>query len=172
MKYRPMGMQQRGFVLPVGMVMLLILTIIGVNAMRDGILQEKMAGNFIDKEISFQGGESAMRAVQYLTLRTSYENIAAKKGFHSTTDNPLTAPDYSTINVATAGFEVEGIKKDSNNYAAKPHAIIEEISDTGSLKFGKEPVNQELAERHFRITVQSVGETESAVSTLQSVAKR
>ena len=164
--------RQQGFVLPIGMVMLLILTIIGVNAMRDGILQEKMASNYIDKVVSFQGGESALRSVQYLTLRTSYESIAGSTGFHSSVDNPLSAPVYSSIDLYTASsFAVTGIK-DSEYYYSDPRAIIEEISDTGSLKFGKEPVNQELAERYFRITVQSQGETGSALSTLQGVAKR
>ena len=33
--------------------MLLILSIIGVNALRGGILQEKMSSNYLDKEQSF-----------------------------------------------------------------------------------------------------------------------
>ena len=163
---------QRGFVLPTGMIMLLILTILGVNSMRDGILQEKMAGNFIDKDMAFQGGESALRSIQYLTLRTSYESIAASTGFHSSVDNPLTGPIYSSIDLyGGTSFAVTGIKTD-DYFHDDPRAIIEEISDTGSLKFGKEPVNQELAERYFRVTVQSQGETASALSTLQGVVKR
>ena len=173
--------RQQGFVLPVGMVMLLILTIIGVNSMRDGIMQEKMTSNFKDKEVSLQGAESALRIVEYITLRTSAENIAATTSYHPTYERIEGAPDYKGIDLLTnaeVGFSVPGVyqpdKEDfpHNPYISDPVAMIEEIASTESLKIGKEPVNKELAERYYRITTQSNGETDRSRSTLQSVAKR
>ena len=46
--------QQRGAVLIISLIMLLVLTLLGVTSMRTTILEEKMAGNLRDKNTSFQ----------------------------------------------------------------------------------------------------------------------
>lgn len=53
--------KQQGAVLVVSLIMLLIMTIIGVSAMRTTILEEKMAGNYRDSNIAFQAAEAALR---------------------------------------------------------------------------------------------------------------
>ncbi|HED34905.1 MAG TPA: hypothetical protein ENJ08_11970 [Gammaproteobacteria bacterium] len=53
--------KQQGAVLVVGLIMLLVMTIIGLSAMRSTILEEKMAGNFRDSNIAFQAAEAALR---------------------------------------------------------------------------------------------------------------
>ena len=46
--------KQQGAVLLVALIMLLLLTVIGVAAMRDTNLQERMAGNMRDHALAFQ----------------------------------------------------------------------------------------------------------------------
>ncbi len=53
--------KQQGAVLVVGLIMLLVMTLIGLSAMRSTILEEKMAGNFRDSNIAFQAAEAALR---------------------------------------------------------------------------------------------------------------
>ncbi|MCQ4322066.1 pilus assembly PilX family protein [Stutzerimonas stutzeri] len=53
--------REKGAVLIVALVMLLLLTIIGAASMRDTNLQEKMAGNFRDQNIAFQAAEATLR---------------------------------------------------------------------------------------------------------------
>lgn len=53
---------QRGAVLIVSLIFLLLLTLIGTTAMRSTTLQERMAGNTRDINLSFQAAEAALRA--------------------------------------------------------------------------------------------------------------
>jgi len=52
--------QQRGFVLVVCLVILLVLTVLGVNNMGTGNLEERMASNSQSKLTTFQNAESAI----------------------------------------------------------------------------------------------------------------
>lgn len=53
--------RQRGAVLVVSLLMLLVLTILGVTAMQMTRMQERMAGNSRDLSLAFQGAEAALR---------------------------------------------------------------------------------------------------------------
>lgn len=52
---------QRGAVLIVALIMLLLLTIIGLSSMRGTSLQENMAGNMRDSNLALQASEAALR---------------------------------------------------------------------------------------------------------------
>lgn len=60
MAAHPRMQRQRGIVLIVGLVFLLVLTIIGVTALRTSTLEERMAGNMMSKTLAFQDAESAI----------------------------------------------------------------------------------------------------------------
>jgi len=53
--------RQTGIVLVISLIMLLLLTIIGVTAMRVTGLEEKMTGNYRNGALAFQASESALR---------------------------------------------------------------------------------------------------------------
>ena len=53
--------QQRGAVLIVALVLLLVLTILGTASVRDTTMQERMAGNFRDYSAAFEAAETALR---------------------------------------------------------------------------------------------------------------
>jgi type IV pilus assembly protein PilX len=53
--------RQSGAVLVVSLIMLLVMTLIGVTAMRSTTMEEKMAGNSRDHAVAFQAAESALR---------------------------------------------------------------------------------------------------------------
>lgn len=57
----PVVSQQRGAVLIVALIMLLLLTIIGLSSMRGTSLQENMAGNMRDSNLALQASEAALR---------------------------------------------------------------------------------------------------------------
>ena len=52
--------KQHGSVLVVSLLILVVLTMIGVSSMTSSSLQEKMSGNFRDREIAFQAAEMAL----------------------------------------------------------------------------------------------------------------
>ena len=55
---------QRGWVLVVGLVILVMLTILSMALMKTTRLEEKMAGATRDMNLSFQAAESALRAAE------------------------------------------------------------------------------------------------------------
>ena len=57
---------QRGAVLIVALIMLLLLTIIGMSSMRGTSLQENMAGNLRESNLAFQAAEAGLRAGEQL----------------------------------------------------------------------------------------------------------
>lgn len=54
---------QKGVVLITGLVFLVMMTILGVTAMQNTVLEERMAGNLRDENLAFQAAEAALRKV-------------------------------------------------------------------------------------------------------------
>ncbi|WJW75092.1 PilX N-terminal domain-containing pilus assembly protein [Thiohalobacter sp. IOR34] len=52
---------QRGAALIVALIILLLMTVLGLTAMNTVTMEERMAGNLRDLNLSFQGAESALR---------------------------------------------------------------------------------------------------------------
>lgn len=52
---------ERGVALVVALILLLVVTLVGLAAVRGTIMQQKMAGNMYDRQIAFQNAEAAMR---------------------------------------------------------------------------------------------------------------
>lgn len=53
--------KQKGVALAISLIMLLMLTIIGISNMESTIMEEKMAGNIIDRNRALQAAEAALR---------------------------------------------------------------------------------------------------------------
>lgn len=74
---------QRGAILIIALVMLLLLTIIGLSSMRGTSLQESMAGNVRDSSLALQAAEAALR---------KGEGIVSEKFINNTLDTLDAAP--------------------------------------------------------------------------------
>lgn len=61
-------LRQRGFALIVSMLILLVLTILVINAVRNTSLNEKMAGNYMDRTRAQQAAEQALRQAEALLV--------------------------------------------------------------------------------------------------------
>lgn len=80
---------EKGAVLIIALIMLLLLTIIGISSMRGTTMQERMAGNMRDQSQAFQASETALRQgeasilamsiaqLQNLTTTPSWQNATA-----------------------------------------------------------------------------------------------
>lgn len=52
----------RGVALVVALILLVVITLVGLAAVRGTIMQQKMSANMYDRQLAFQGAEAAMRA--------------------------------------------------------------------------------------------------------------
>jgi len=78
---------QRGVVLIVSLVMLLVVTLIAVSSMQGTVLEEKMAGNSKDRNLAFQTTESAVREAEMfidgIVSMGSFDGTGGLYGFAS-----------------------------------------------------------------------------------------
>jgi len=88
---------QRGMVLLVSLVFLLLLTLIGLSSMQSANLQEKMAGSVSMRNQSFQAAEAALRVGESAVQLDSY-SLAVCSG----TSQCL--PPAESSSVSSAGF--------------------------------------------------------------------
>lgn len=56
---------QRGVALITSLIFLVLLTLVGVTAMQNTTLEEKMAGNNRDRNVAFQAAEAALRDAEF-----------------------------------------------------------------------------------------------------------
>ncbi len=62
------GMNQRGVALVVVMVLLLVVTLLGLTALRSTLMEERMTANMVDRSLSFQAAEAALREGEAIAL--------------------------------------------------------------------------------------------------------
>jgi type IV pilus assembly protein PilX len=79
---------QRGAILIVSLLMLLVMTLIGVTAVSTTTLQEKMAGNNRQRQLAFQAASSALRGAE-TWLETNITTVAAFETTFSGTPDEL-----------------------------------------------------------------------------------
>jgi type IV pilus assembly protein PilX len=177
---------QRGIVLAVGLIFLLVLTVIGLTAIRTTALDETMAGNARDRNLAFQAAEAALRDAERdvaNSVASHSRDISGLTGFStdcgaSTTAN--TADDGLCYNGPT-GFAAEVWTTNSMtappsvpygrftgatalaNVSAQPRYLIEGLI--------RHPSGESGPKFLYRITVQATGANPNTVVRLQSVFK-
>lgn len=83
--------RQRGVTLVVGLIFLVALTLLGVMAMKNTVLQERMAGGSRDRSLAFQAAEAALRDAKrdILSLRADGAPcVPGAAGCRPATDRP------------------------------------------------------------------------------------
>ena len=166
----PPKAKQRGAVLIVSLMLLIIMTLIGVTSMRTTTLQEKMSGNTRDNMLAFQAAETTL-----LDAENFIENIVApaaafdgtQAGLYQQGVNPDLFAAATWANSKTYGGGVYA------DVATQPKYIIEL---TGTIGSSTEDINvagygeaSGLGEMtSFRVTARGTGGTDNATVLLQS----
>jgi len=158
---------ERGAALIVALIFLLVLTLLGVGAMRTTNMQERMAGNLRDSNLAFQAAESALREGEQFLQQATLPVFAGTGGLLQRDDDAGQASFWKTFDWAGNSMNGTAI----SGVAAAPQYVIEELppvpASGGSLRFGALP---ETA--FYRVTARAVGGTTDAVSVLQITYRR
>lgn len=164
---------QQGVVLIIGLIMMLLLTIIGLAAIRGSGMQELMAGNIKDRNLAFQAAEASLREAEALIDG----NIATCGTFNGTagcyTDRNIVKPVTTWTDAEWAAGSAEATVDLS--LSKKPRYVIERItsvavtssSSGGCAEFGCEDTGVSNLTT-YRITSIGYGGTEGAQVMLQS----
>lgn len=158
------GKRQNGSVLVISLILLMLLTMIGVSAMQNTGLEERMAGNMRNRNLAFQAAESALRAGEaVLGAHGALPDFTGANGMYESNAAPPGAfADWTNNTVEFS--EITG------HVAQAPRYVIQRVIDTGGpVGAGIPTENQMLM---YRVTARGVGGTDTAVAVVQSTFKR
>jgi len=160
---------QTGAALIVGLIVLTTLTLLGLSGMRTAQVEERMAGNFRDRSLAFQGAEAALRdAEAYLKAADLPPFDGSVPELIGQLAGPGSAAYWSKYDWANnsrqAGTTQAGLDE-------PPRYVIEALAAPlaadESRKFGPLP-EPDL----FRVTSRSTGGSGTALVILQSTVQR
>ena len=165
--------KQSGAVLFVSLIILLIMTLLGISGMQTTVLEERMAGNFKDRSMSLQAGESALRAAEEYLRTTAIlpPFTGGSLGHYQPTGSGPARWDESVTNWSDTANDVIAYTGILTDITTPPAYIIEEmpaVPESGSSLEAGVAVDT----RYYRITTRALGGTDTAVVMLQSTYKR
>lgn len=157
------SVREAGSALIIGLIFLLILTIIGVTAMRSTTLQERMAGNTRDINLAFQAAEAALRAGEAVVRNSG------SGPYDGTVDGLYGAPQTGAVpRWEDSGILWSDVTGQVAGVAQDPRYIIEKLPEfidpTGEISSDGVPETVTL----YRITAVGYGGNNSTQVLLQT----
>ena len=166
---------QRGWVLVVGLVILVMLTILSMALMKTARLEEKMAGATRDMNLSFQAAETALRAaesfIEAQTLESIFDSNTLEDEIYSQTEdepeNIFTIDWNDTNSKAMFADEDEALQ----GVTLSPRYMIKKLKKMGGSNLTITGYGDDDATPRptvFRVTVRGTGGTNDRATLLRS----
>lgn len=179
-----MKQQQRGAVLVVSLLLLLVMTVLALGASQTTRLQERMSASMRDRDLAFEASEAGLRngerIIDSLTVApppcTSgrcqvYDRgvLPASMGFQTATWWSTNSWAYVTDESfsTTRGSAISG----SGMAGADPQFTVEELEEVPDA-LGVPPTGPPPSRIYYRITAAAQGGTQQAQVVLQSTFAR
>lgn len=163
--------RQPGIALPVTLIFLIVMTMIGVTAIRNVTLEEKMSGNLRSRQLAFEAAEQGLRYCEALVQAKPQADPAS---FPLLAAGPVTDDSQHEKNhwELAAGWRSDAISialpasvASSADLAEAPRCMIEKMALAGDREFQLNPADQLPA---YRITARGVGTGSNVAVMLQS----
>ncbi len=162
--------KQRGAVLIVALVLLLVLTILGTAGIQNTLITERMSGNYRDVAIAFESAEAGLRSGEVLIADAS---AFGALGFGGTDGSWDITDDTKGINPTdpSTTFDINtGLTEVPEDAHQVSSYYIERLPETkdpnSSLVVGFQ--DQPQPEHYYRVTSKGVGLTPAVEVILQS----
>lgn len=164
--------KNKGYILPIGLIILLILTIIIIFGMKNSIIQEREVGNEQEQQVAFQNAETALRLAETYII----SNIDTNTAFNTSCNAGLCipnlsgVPNWNSIVWATDTTHTITFPTTIAKTYIQPKAIIE-LLDKAPLNSGSslKLLNSYTNGASYRITVVAWGNRVGSNAMLQSV---
>lgn len=180
MKHTFNSYRQRGAALITSLIILLVLTVLGVSAMNTSSLEELMAGNLRDQNLSFQAAEAA--------LRDGERDIASWGGMPPTATSDGTNRGLYILDsfgsFETAAYNTS-VWNNGTTYGTNTGVAISNLGDVQTLPIylieeqdfiAKDASFKSQVQKdgafYYRVTTRGVGISTNAVSVIQSTTAR
>ena len=159
--------RERGALLIVALVFLVIMTVLGVTAMRTTTLQERMAGNVRDSNLAFQSAEAALREGEQFLQQATLPPFTGANGLLPMEEDAGQVTFWNAYAWNGNGRVTASVA----GVIEAPRYVIEELpalpAEGDSAKFGALP-----DVGFYRVTARAAGGTQDAVSILQTTYRR
>jgi type IV pilus assembly protein PilX len=158
--------QQQGVALVVALILLVIMTLLGLGAMRTSTLEEKMAANTFDRSLSFQSTEAALRDAEAI-IGAAPPTPAPGSGCVAgicETPTPTATPRWQSSTFTgwqTATAVVSG------SITITPQYFIEYLGNTFPCRPGDPSTSFDC--KRYRVTARSNAGSDRASVMLQSI---
>lgn len=171
---------QRGVILAVTMIMLLLLTIIGLSSMSVATLQERMAGNALDRNYALQAAEATLRHAELRIARelspASFsavsEGTCASGGLCKSSDFLHDHP-WNAVNWDSGSGNYARYKDFPDLEAGETRFVIEYTPKPGcEPRKGGNRVKEPPAFAKYRVTANAPGRSTTSRVLLQSVYRK
>lgn len=162
-----MNTQQRGAVLAVSLIILVVMTLIGLATMQATSLDEKMSGNLRDLNLAMQSTESGLREAEvFIESLTNTNNFGVSSGLY----DQGTAPDPHASGTWTGATSVVTTGNFGN--VQQPRYFIEYVGDFGESLTGGNVFNYGTGSSGevsvFRIVARGTGSSGTAQVMLET----
>jgi type IV pilus assembly protein PilX len=169
--FRRRGHQsQRGVVLIIGLILLLLLSLLGAASMKMARMEESMAGNTQDRTLAFQAAEAALREAEVLLQNPALPAFSASNGMYRYQDADAVAPEGLLLSADNARVYTQTLP----DVAAPPLYILEQMAaaplSSDSLLIGTQYGSQQRFT--YRITALGFGGSASTKVVLRASYKR
>lgn len=183
----PSFRRQRGVVLIVALILLLVLTLIGVGVTQSTSLEERMAGNARDKDLAFQAAEAGLRNGEDTLLQGLYTNFNSNGTgglyvYNSANPTPWAgtvtwtdtnaSDNNSAILYSGAQLTFSSSSSSATNMPYPPAFIIEQmppVAMPGQGAQSQRTGNGMITVQMYRITALGTGGDANAQAMLQTV---
>lgn len=158
--------RERGAVLIITLILLVIATLIALSAQRNTALEERMAGNLLDKNLSFQAAEAALRTGESaLASAVAAGTAPALCAAEATT---CAAGWYTAASGAQAAIWKRIAWSDGNSV---PVAVAPPSGSTSPLAANPRYIVEQLdaSTSTWRVTARATGGSGTGVVVLQSI---
>lgn len=163
--------RQRGAVLIVSLILLLVLTLIGVAGMQTTTMEERMAANTRDSNVSLQAAEAVLRDAEAFldTNLPPRGDFDGSDGLYFFGTTSMRAPAWDDANAFSAGNSRDYGGNDLDGVAEQPRYFVEELPRVRCPGSSAAAGTSEGAlPRAFRVTARGVGGNENTTTVLQS----
>ncbi len=172
---------QRGAVLVVGLLLLMVMTILGVSSLKSITMEEKMSANTYDRSLAFQAAEAALRVGEQAALTESangnsgfqnggiYNDVPGQCGTSPCRNGLCSQPDADcTPRWLDSNFNNwANATVNLGNLAGTPQYFVEYLG--GNFPCNTSNPTTHLTCRRYRITARSTTSSGSSLVMLQSI---
>jgi type IV pilus assembly protein PilX len=152
--------QQRGVVLVVALIFLLLITVLAISASGTSLLQEKLVGGLRNSQLAEWSAESALRGAEWRLWRASSDPGTRMQCGTSTLADCYNYDAVSPLQMVTDFRTAPGwVTAGGTEY--KP---VDYTADSTDKSFGLFSTNRHI----YRITARGVGNNENSIRVLET----